>query len=353
MGPARILLLSSGLLVAGLLLASCGPAITSTSGVAHCNGLLDPREEEIDDLFDVDGDGYVDGSNPECVEAYDASELDCNDSEDEVNPGANETACNDRDDDCDDATIDSVDMDGDGYSQCEDDCDDADPDRAPGFAEIDCDGIDNDCDEETLDATDLDDDGWDSCEDCVDTNEDINPGLDEIECDGADNDCDETTIDGVDADGDGSTDCFDCDDADPDRFPGNPEICEDGIDQDCNGSDGECPAATWDGNWSTNQVTYSCGGGNVDINFSTVTIDDDTPDMTFVFVGSAHPGALMGTIDGGFGFTASASYPGACSKTFTFTGSFPTDDTFSATLNGSFSGCSGCSNQTWTVNGSR
>ncbi len=349
MGPRLLLFL----LLLPFALAACEANIGTTSTAAHCDGVLDQREVEIDDLFDVDGDGFFDAANPECAETYGPEQLDCNDSDADINPEAIEISCNDIDDDCNEATIDSMDMDADGYSNCDDDCDDGNPDVAPGFAEVECDDLDNDCDPETLDSWDTDEDGWDVCEDCVDSNWAINPGMAEVPCDGADNDCDPTTIDGEDLDGDGSTDCFDCDDSDPDRFPGNPEVCEDGIDQDCDGEDAECGSTTWDGNWSTNQVTYTCGGGNVDINFSTVTVDDDTPDIAFIFVGSAHPGMLTGTIDGSFGFTASGSSGGACSTSYSFAGSFTTADSFTGTLNATLSSCAGCSDQVWTVNGTR
>jgi hypothetical protein len=341
--------------LAALLLttAACESAFTSTSGRAECDGQLDPREETVDDLFDGDGDGYFDAANQGCRDTYEAEALDCNDGNPDVNPGLSEVACNGLDDDCDPATEDEVDADADGYSLCDGDCADGNPDIAPGFPETTCDGLDNDCDPTTLDSNDIDVDGYSNCEDCVDTNENINPGLDEVVCDGADNDCDPLTPDGQDVDQDGSLDCFDCDDEDPDRFPGNPEICEDGIDQNCDFTDADCAQATWSGNWSTNAISYSCGGGNVDVNTSTVTIQDATPSMTFVFVGSSHPGAMTGTINGSNGFSASASYPGSCSKTFSLTGSFLGADSFSANLVGTFTGCTGCANQSWTLSGTR
>ena len=341
------------LALAVLALSACDDGVTSTSGRALCDGNLDPREETVDDLFDGDGDGFVDGSNPECRANYDASELDCNDNDAAISPAADEATCNDIDDDCDPDTLDAPDLDDDGYSICDADCDDSNPDMAPGFAEVACDEIDNDCDPSTSDSSDLDDDGYTSCEDCVDSNPNVNPGQDEVTCDGADNDCDPTTVDGVDADLDGSTDCFDCDDQNPNVYPGLAEICDDGIDQNCDGSDLPCAAETFSGNWSTNATAYSCGGGNVDVNFSTVTIQDQDPNITFVFVGSAHPGALMGTLSSTDTFTASASYPGACSKTFSLSGSFTGQNAFSATLTGTFTGCNGCTNQTWTLTGTR
>jgi hypothetical protein len=61
---------------------------------------------------------------------------------------------------------------------------------------------------------------------------------------------------------------------------------------------------------------------------------------------------MTGTINGNM-FQASASYPGSCSKTFNLNGSFLGQNSFSASLQATFSGCNGCSNQTWTVTGTR
>jgi len=336
-----------------LLLVGCAGDITSAGGRATCNGLLDARETDIDDLFDVDGDGFFDAANSDCQAAYEPEELDCNDANPDINPDANEIACNDLDDDCNEASVDSADFDGDGYDTCSGDCDETNPNVAPGFPEVVCDDIDNDCDPETPDSRDIDEDGWTDCEDCVDTNEDVNPGQVEEECDGADNDCDPSTIDGADADLDGSSDCFDCDDNDPERFPGNVDVCGDGIDQNCDGVDADCQDVGYSGNWTFPNASYTCGGGNVVVNTSTVTIQDSDPSLTFVFVGSPHPGAMTGTLDSGDGFVASVSHPGACSKQFTLTGSFLGQNSFSATLTGTFPGCTGCSDQTWTLTGTR
>ncbi|MEC7984706.1 MAG: putative metal-binding motif-containing protein [Myxococcota bacterium] len=106
-----------------------------------------------------------------------------------------------------------IDDDNDGFTENEGDCDDTNRNVNPDAEEV-CDGIDNNCDdvidigasdEQTFYA-DMDGDGFGSndslqaCEaqdgyvsnnlDCEDDDEDINPDADEV-CDGIDNDCNE------------------------------------------------------------------------------------------------------------------------------------------------------------------
>ncbi|MDD4878243.1 MAG: putative metal-binding motif-containing protein [Candidatus Nanoarchaeia archaeon] len=103
---------------------------------------------------DEDGDGYCPYIGIDCPE-----QLDCNDNNPEINPGATETPGDGIDNDCngiiDDACTDS---DRDGYNaeasvggvdcggEANVDCDDANMFVNPGMAEICGDGIDNDCD---------------------------------------------------------------------------------------------------------------------------------------------------------------------------------------------------------------
>lgn len=99
--------------------------------------------------IDLDEDGYGDPASEHC----DYPDLDCDDSNPDVNPGATEI-CNGIDDNCDGVT-DDVDEDFDGYAAetCGgDDCDDNRSDVNPGVTEGCCvaancfDKIDNDCD---------------------------------------------------------------------------------------------------------------------------------------------------------------------------------------------------------------
>ncbi len=100
------------------------------------------------------------------------------------------------------------------------DCDDANPLVSPLLVEA-CDGLDTDCDPATDENADGDGDGESACSgDCDDTDP-LNFSTNPEACDGADNDCNglaDADLDGeVDADVDGTLSCDDCDDADPTR----------------------------------------------------------------------------------------------------------------------------------------
>lgn len=116
--------------------------ITETS---LCDGELQRSEDGVDSPYDRDGDGYFDGSNPGCQDTYASEDLDCDDLDPEVNPGALETECNEIDDDCDPLTLDAADEDQDGVMAC-DDCDDLNATVSMATEEECDDGIDNDCD---------------------------------------------------------------------------------------------------------------------------------------------------------------------------------------------------------------
>ncbi|MFM7203562.1 MAG: MopE-related protein [Myxococcota bacterium] len=141
-----------------------------------CNNIDDDCDGTADEnagtvwYRDADGDTFGDGKSTltACTKpsGYVSNDLDCNDSNANIKPGATET-CNGLDDDCDTQLDEGVtttfykDGDGDGYgvstttlqacskpsgyATVAGDCDDTKSSVSPGATEI-CDGIDNDCD---------------------------------------------------------------------------------------------------------------------------------------------------------------------------------------------------------------
>ena len=245
---------------------------------------------------DDDGDGYGAGAPiPGCGvpgAGYAAVDADCDDTDRDAHPGADET-CDSVDRDCDgDPTAAAVDAgvavytdgDRDGYGSgtpnlvcvpvdgeatLGGDCVDADPLVFPGAPEVSGDGVDQDCD--PANEFDTDGDGYEvDGGDCDDGDPDVHPGAPEV-CDDADNDCDLLIDDEeadddqalgeqlryyADVDGDGHAGAVeqlfcpgadetqlgsgyllvsdDCDDTDPAIAPGAPEMCN-RADDDCNG----------------------------------------------------------------------------------------------------------------------
>ena len=200
-----------------LFILACGEEAVKT--------ILEPSADgEI--LTDNDGDGFL-------------SDEDCDDSDPQINPGAEEL-CDGFDNNCNNQADEDVtesffvDSDGDGFGNanisteaCEapsgfvsngTDCDDAEELSYPGAEEL-CDGMDNDCNDEIDEGmgqvfyADADGDGFGSAdavveacqisdglstlaEDCDDLNPDINP-LAQEQCDEVDNNCDGQVDEGV------------------------------------------------------------------------------------------------------------------------------------------------------------
>ena len=220
-----------------------------------CDSLVDDEDDSLDTTTtttfyrDYDGDGSGDPTGPiqHCAlpEGYAITMDDCDDTRDDVHPGATEV-CNGLDDDCNEAT------------------DDADPglDASTGtewHPDLDADGF-GDSDTSTWACLAPADHVEDNT-DCDDTNEDIHPSAAEV-CNEADDDCD-GDIDDADADVDTSTgsptyadldgdgygdvttgqmacaaasgrtlDSTDCDDSDAAIHPAATEVCND-LDDDC------------------------------------------------------------------------------------------------------------------------
>jgi len=263
-----------------------------------CDGDID---EDVQETFyldlDADGWGRSDSALTGCVapSGYAALDGDCDDGDDAVHPGADESDCTDPTDYNCDGSVGYTDADTDGWAACED-CDDTTSDVHPSASEI-CNEVDDDCDGDTDDAdssldvstaqtwfSDDDGDGFGdasaallACEqpagavtdatDCDDQNNTVNPDASEIcdpsgpaldnDCDGAIDDADgsldtstaDTWYGDADGDGFGSADdpvlaCQqpsgavssddDCDDADEAIHPDAEEVCDE-TDNDCDG----------------------------------------------------------------------------------------------------------------------
>ncbi|MDP7115044.1 MAG: putative metal-binding motif-containing protein, partial [Myxococcota bacterium] len=106
-----------------------------------CDGDVD-EEGAVDALewyTDADGDGFGDPASSVLACDVPADHVadagDCDDGDPAVNPAAVEI-CNGIDDDCDPATDELGDGDGDSFALCDGDCDDGDPAVHPGAEEV-------------------------------------------------------------------------------------------------------------------------------------------------------------------------------------------------------------------------
>ena len=264
---------------------------------------------------DDDGDGYP-------------ASIDCDDTDNTINPGATEVCDDGIDQDCrpnscltdeetgeEDCFGDDLlsDLDGDTYAGTAcggDDCDDTDATLNHADADEDtftsCQG---DCDDldAAIDLVDDDGDGTNDCEgDCDDDESAVGPHADEECGDALDNDCD-GTADNVDLDGDGSLapECGgdDCDDQNAALTPTVAEagaVCNDEVDNDCDGlsdnvdpdcfegPDADAGSSQQDRYLGGNIVIVLDGSGTTDFNGAdtltytwTVTPDQDYPEVTW------------------------------------------------------------------------
>ena len=132
-----------------------------------CNGTVDVGAIDATVWYlDGDGDGFGQGAGqPDCsvLAGHSALGGDCDDANASVNPGTTELGCDAIDNDCNPATLDIFDADGDGLA-CDTDCDDTRSSCTTNCIDFDANGI-PDC-AELLDDADLD--GFFANADCDD-----------------------------------------------------------------------------------------------------------------------------------------------------------------------------------------
>jgi|GEM_PF-6954468 len=176
----------------------------------------------------------------------DPNVADCAPFDPAIHHGAVE-ACNQVDDDCDTLVDEIFDVDGDGYTTCGGDCNDLAPEVRPGVTEL-CNNYDDNCNGQVDEGFDGDSDGYTICSiptpDCNNANASIHPGAAET-CNNLDDNCNGYVDEGsqFDQDSDGWTICAlptpDCNDNDA-RINGVEReyvnsSCFDRLDNDCDG----------------------------------------------------------------------------------------------------------------------
>ena len=231
----------------------------------YCDGDDDDCDGDIDEdsavdaptwYADVDSDNYGDASatQVQCYQpsGYVADDTDCDDTDGNEYPGADEY-CDGDDDDCDgdideDSAVDAytwyADADSDNYGdpavtdvECyqptgyvpdNTDCDDTDGSEYPGADEY-CDGDDDDCDGDVDEGDSVDASTWYAD---MDSDNYGDPSATDIACYQPSGYVSDNT---------------DCDDTDSNEYPGADEYC-DGDDDDCDGDideDSAIDVSTW------------------------------------------------------------------------------------------------------------
>jgi len=202
--------------------ANDDPALWCPATSAYGAGDLGTPRSANDGCCDDDSDGYIDvGCGGD----------DCDDADPAVSPGAAEVTCDSVDNDCDAATLDQPDADGDGVGLCAGDCDDTEPAVYPLATELCDDGLDNDCDG-AVDAADSDCAGDD--DDSGPDDDDVGPDDDDVGPDDDDSgpDDDDSGPDDDDSGPDDDDSGPDDDDLGDDDFqPGDDDFAPDDDDQ--------------------------------------------------------------------------------------------------------------------------
>jgi cysteine-rich repeat protein len=156
-------------------MSSTNTDFPSVCGDGFCHGGLNSPENCITCPQDCEGTD-CDGDNFCRCEGESCGNIDCNDADNQIYPGAFEI-CDGKDNDCDGVIPNNeIDDDSDGMTECEGDCNDADSTIYAGAEEF-CDGKDNDCDSFTDEG--FPDFDSDQIKDCVDPDDDNDTVIDE------------------------------------------------------------------------------------------------------------------------------------------------------------------------------
>ena len=271
-----------------------------------CDGVSDPSSATDAAIWyvDTDDDGYGDPgiSMSSCDQpgSYVADATDCDDTDEAIHPGADETDCADATDYNCDGSVGYSDSDADGAPAC-DDCDDANAAAFPGATESCSTTFDDNCDGSTNDA-----DAAGCTTYYLDTDRDSYGAASSTEC--------------VCAAASGYvTDSTDCDDEDSDTFPGAaPYDSTTACQNDGDGDDyGDATASTLyvagtdlddAKSTCTTLLTDTDGDGYYDCQDQCADVDGDE-------YGTTSATAATCVTNGGRGGTASCAGDAACTGT--------------------------------------